>query len=87
MINADHLNVSRNVNAKPVLIAEIALDEIRQKALDKHRASSMVVDQRDSRLPLPLLCSRFSECGPAVLPHETARRRHATFAISVIVGW
>jgi hypothetical protein len=47
--NADPQDVPSSVNAKPVMIAEIVLDEMRQKALDNQRAVATVVDQRDFR--------------------------------------
>lgn len=87
MINAESLNVSRNVNAKHVLIAEIVLDEMRQKALDNRRTASTVVDPQDLRSLPPYLCSRFCEHGLAVRSVETARRRHAAFGTSAVFGW
>ena len=87
MINAEPLNVSRNVNVKHVMIAEIVLDEIRQKALDNRRTASAVDDPLDLRSPPPYLCSRFCEQGMAVRLVEIARRRHAAFGTNAVFGW
>ena len=46
--------VSHRVDGKPFMIAEIALDEMRQKALDNQRATLTVVERSDVRLPLEL---------------------------------